>query len=794
MHSPLAFLKFGVKASLNACLFGVGGDLAVEVLPAMAKDLWNWWGKGRKEPELRDEAQSLAQLPVATVRQLVEQAVAEEAADQPLAVRQAATAYFTQLPGTIRQASRRPADPTGRTIPQSLPLSKPDDLMPFLPARLPRFKPGDRPAGIGDWELQELLGVGGFGEVWKAHNKDLGDVVALKFCCDARAAHSLRNELALLGRVQREGRGHGGIVQLRHSYLNAEVPCLEYEYVAGGDLAGLIHQWHRAPSANLVEQASRLLHGLAQIVAFAHRLSPSIVHRDLKPANILLQSTADGKVSLRVADFGIGGVAAKQAIAQTSSGTTRGQFLATALRGACTPLYASPQQRRGDEADPRDDVYSLGVIWLQLLCGDLTLEVTPDWRDDLAERKLPDDVMRLLSDCLASKVEKRLPDAGALAERLGRLVGAPAPRVVQAIPVATVAEDDPTDHVLGLLSRAQAAHRQARALAEQQHDYAGAAELLRLVPENLRDAALYAGLCERRDRVVRLDREMQSALKEVRLDDLRPVVEELLELTPGREKLRRLLDSLPPVPREIVNAIGMKLVLIPKGKFLMGSPDSEAERQANEGPVHEVEITRPFYLGAFPVTQAQYQKVMGSNPSQFSGNPNNPVEQVSWDDAVAFCKKLSEMTEEQRKKRLYRLPTEAEWEYSCRGGAISKPFHFGASLSSTHANFDGRYPYGGAPVGPYLQRTTPVGSYAANAFGLYDMHGNVWEWCIDWFDDAYYNQSPRQDPQGPHSGERRVLRGGSWSYNGRNCRAAYRDGGGPGNRFHDIGFRVLFPA
>ncbi len=265
---------------------------------------------------------------------------------------------------------------------------------------------------------------------------------------------------------------------------------------------------------------------------------------------------------------------------------------------------------------------------------------------------------------------------------------------------------------------------------------------------------------------------------------------------PTREaRLQELLASgVRPCAPVLTNGLGMQFALLRAGKFLMGSPKKEKGRQANEGPVHEVEIARPFYLGAFEVTQAQYQKVMGSSPSHFKDNPNNPVEQVSWEEAVAFCKKLSEMGEEKRKKRLYRLPTEAEWEYACRAGAVSSPFHFGGSLSSTQANFDGNHPYGGAPAGPYLQRTTPVGSYSANAFGLYDMHGNVWEWCQDWFDETYYNESPRQDPQGPHDGERRVLRGGSWGVSGWCCRAACRNGYVPGGRSHGIGFRVLFPA
>ena len=260
--------------------------------------------------------------------------------------------------------------------------------------------------------------------------------------------------------------------------------------------------------------------------------------------------------------------------------------------------------------------------------------------------------------------------------------------------------------------------------------------------------------------------------------------------------------------KTITNAIGMKLVRIPAGSFTMGSPTTEAEREPEE-LAHEVTITRSFYMSVYEVTQQQYLKVMGTvqgrgkyvahfNPDN-GGSPDHPVEQVRWPDAVDFCRKLSGLDEERKAGRTYRLPTEAEWEYACRAGTKTA-FHFGNALSAKQANFNGNYPYGDATKGPYVRKTAKVGSYPPNAFGLYDMHGNVSEWCSDYYDEDYYKNSPTKDPQGPAKGVLptgfrgdfyRVARGGSWLDEGRGCRAAYRLRFMPTDPYRIVGFRVV---
>ena len=235
----------------------------------------------------------------------------------------------------------------------------------------------------------------------------------------------------------------------------------------------------------------------------------------------------------------------------------------------------------------------------------------------------------------------------------------------------------------------------------------------------------------------------------------------------------------------------MKLVLIPAGEFLMGSPDSDKDALDIEKPQHRVRITRPFYLGVYEVTQGQYRAVTGENPSHFKGSDDLPVESVSWIAAIAFCNKLSEREGLKPYHQLgavsqsggegYRLPTEAEWEYACRAGSTTR-YNFGddAARLGEYAWF--RDNSGG--------KTHPVGQKRPNAWGLYDMHGNVWEWCWDGYDPGYYRQTPGADPVGPSQAAFRVLRGGSWDSYPRNARSASRYILPPALRNNFVGFRL----
>jgi formylglycine-generating enzyme required for sulfatase activity len=261
---------------------------------------------------------------------------------------------------------------------------------------------------------------------------------------------------------------------------------------------------------------------------------------------------------------------------------------------------------------------------------------------------------------------------------------------------------------------------------------------------------------------------------------------------------------------DLGNGIELEMVLIPGGSFMMGSPEYELECRDSESPQHLVNIQQ-FFMGKYPITQAQWKVVaalpqvnqkLNPDPSYFEGL-NRPVEQVSWYDAVEFCSRLAAHT-----KRPYRLPSEAEWEYACRAGTIT-PFHFGETITSDLANYDTNYTYGAGIEGKYRKKTTQVGSFGvANAFGLYDMHGNVDEWCLDdwhdnyegaptdgspWFDDMVTERSRINDNL--YQKQRNaVLRGGSWLSNPKYCRSASRDNNYRAERvliYGLIGFRIV---
>lgn len=274
---------------------------------------------------------------------------------------------------------------------------------------------------------------------------------------------------------------------------------------------------------------------------------------------------------------------------------------------------------------------------------------------------------------------------------------------------------------------------------------------------------------------------------------LKPFTFDVVTVNAQGKETRRQRQQAQGFAEDLGNGGKLAMVVIKGGAFSMWSPPAEKERADNEGPQHSVTV-KTFGMGKYAVTQAQWRAVaalpqisrtLEPDPTGFKGD-QRPVEGVYWQDAMEFCARLSKQT-----GRQYRLPSEAEWEYACRAGTTT-PFHFGETMTTDLVNYNGIYTYAAAPQGKPRAQTTDVGSFPPNAFGLFDMHGNVWEWCLDYWHDNYQG-APTDGSAWIAGGDLdiRLLRGGSWNSDPRSCRSAYRGRGSTDRRTNGIGFRVV---
>ena len=682
---------------------------------------------------------------------------------------------------------------------------------------------------VGRFTLQNFLGEGGMGSVWLAEDpKRKDDVrdgrVVLKFLRDdvRRCPEAVEQFKASYRKVQ----------QLFHEHI---CPLLDLgddptfgafqvmPFVKGMTLLELLKKEDPEKKGLPPEQVVAILQPVAKALDYAHR--EGLIHRDIKPGNIMVDPET-GKVF--VVDFGLA----------AEVRTSMSMHSRSTMQVSGTEPYMAPEQWMGQAQDGRSDQYSLAVVAWQMLTGSLPYQGSGMQLGFAVTNgpipELPDSLLHLqpaLAQALAKDRKQRFSSPVKFIDALaGKWEGeAPAePPLHQTTNVsrtALAAVPSSSDDLAALLQQTQESvarkHAQAKQLVQQEQQYAAAAEILSVIPEHLRDSDLFAEATTKRDRVQELDASIRQAVRDVRTDGLREQVDELLELQPHREDMTRLLAQLPKEPPkpsrpallvapfdvkqaaaaqeawakhlgidvEVTNSLGMKFRVIPPGTFDMGSPTSEPRRLGNETP-HKVTITQPKLFGVYPVTQGEWTKMTGSNPSDFksvAGQDTSrfPVECVSWDDAQEFIEKLNK--EHALGGWRYRLPTEAEWEYACRAGTVT-PFWFGSELNGKQANCDGELPYESGE-GPNLERPSVVGAYKANPFGLYDQHGNVWEWCDDWYGE--YDTSESQDPTGASSGSSRVLRGGSWFGYAFSCRSALRGHYVPSHRDHYIGFRVV---
>ena len=656
--------------------------------------------------------------------------------------------------------------------------------------------PGKIARKFGRYRIIRRLGKGGMGTVFLAEDTQLQRQVALKI-----PQFESDNDHELLERFYREARA---AATLNHPNLCpvhdvGEIDGIHYltmAYIEGQELAELVRPGEPLSG----EEAAAIVHKVALGMAEAH--DKGIVHRDLKPANISMNHRGDPVVM----DFGLARLTDRGETRLTQSGAVIG-----------TPAYMAPEQIRGDiEAiGPGCDIYSLGVILFELMTGEIPFDgpIAAVLGQVLTQEPPPPSKfcpgldLRLEAICLmmiSKQREDRYDSMYAVADALagflfettrnGAFLPNSGPHKIAADASSTYKISNSDDET----------RRNRRKRVPMSERMAAAAEIVQQSVGTVQDwaaprkkplgisigaAVLFLVACML---AFQFFGDADEGNRQPGSTD-----EVIVDSSPGRgsqgdggtvgdgTRTNGGTGQENGVPKrgrkEITNDIGMRLVLLPVGDFSMGESESQYAFD-DERPRHRVSMATPFYMGKYEVTQKEYVAVMGRNLSFFRSE-NRPVESVSWNDAREFCRKLGVL-----ENVVYRLPTEAEWEYACRAGSATS-WHFGNDASLLREFAWSSDIAGGS--------TSEVGYLKPNGFGLYDMHGNVSEWCSDWYSFNYYSESPGFDPQGPNLndaarlGYTKVVRGGSWDSTAATCRSAYRGTSSMMVRTSRTGFRVV---
>jgi formylglycine-generating enzyme required for sulfatase activity len=470
-----------------------------------------------------------------------------------------------------------------------------------------------------------------------------------------------------------------------------------------------------------------LLESLLPVLDFLHHQSPPVIHRDIKPANIIRRRSDGGLV---LVDFGAAKQATQSMLAKTGTAIGSAEFAAPE-QARRKPVFAS-------------DIYSLGVTCIYLLTQvspfDL-FDMNQDawvWRDYLVDNSVDEKLGKVLDRMIANVLPQRYQAA---AEVLAALNPKPDPVSSQPDRDPIVCSDP--DPVKKTIPQSKS----------------------KITRQKFKFETAKLEIMSKQTEII-TKQGFLGFKKQVEVEKQTQV------------KITKIQGEAEYITEDLGKGVKLEMVYIPAGSFRMGSNALDSEK-----PIHRVTIA-PFCMGRYTITQQQYQAIMGENPSQFIGD-NRPVETVSWDDAMSFCQKLSKLTGKQ-----YTLPSESQWEYACRAGTTT-PFCFGETITPDLANYDGNHTYGKAPKGKYRQQTTDVGSFSSNAFGLSDMHGNVWEWCLDaWHEN--YNGAPNDgSARTQNNNYSHLLRGGSWNNLPYFCRSADRGRIARDPCYNDYGFRVV---
>jgi formylglycine-generating enzyme required for sulfatase activity/serine/threonine protein kinase len=696
----------------------------------------------------------------------------------------------SSAPGLVSVSSSLPAPVAGAPSPPPT---------PFVPPEL---------AAHTQYQVLRELGRGGMGVVYLARHQIMDRLEVLKVVNRALLDRPGARE-RFLQEIRSAARlSHPNVVTAYSALQLGQLLAFAMEYVEGQTLLEVVKAHGRLPVALACFYAYQTALGLQ------HAFDNGMIHRDINPRNLILSCKGPRPI-VKILDFGLAKITQEK---DADVGlTAEGQMLGT-------PEFIAPEQMLdAARVDIRADLYSLGCTLYFLLTarppfqGNNRFQVQhahlfQQARPVNEERpEVPPELAAVVAKLMAKEPAQRYQQPTEVAEALLPFIKPGAPRPSPG-PVKEAKPGPPT------LPRAKSRKWLTAAWVVTcltLLTFLGilASDLLNRTPKNGGEAAPQ----DSGQQAVAGNRDKATPPAPLPKEDHPAAPAKGPDTDVGKTKGPPPLTAKAPFDRaqarelqqawakflgkkveetlDLGGGVTMDVVLIPPGSFVIGSPVEEVDREANEVP-HSVKLTRPFYVSKYPVTQAQYEIVMGQNPSWLSSagvrreevreldTRDFPVENVSWHDADAYCHKLVERTGWKAN-----LPTEAQWEYACRAGTTT-PFSFGTELNGTQANCDGTNPYGTPEKGPNQKRPCTVHSYAANAFGLYGMHGNVSQWCRDWYGE--YEPDKPTDPEGPDVGTRRVMRGGSWFSVAKNCRAARRTDFPPDYRCNDVGFRVAF--
>ena len=661
----------------------------------------------------------------------------------------------------------------------------------------------------GRYQIVRPIGQGGMGTVYLAKDLRLGTPVALKESIfgDEGMLKAFEHEARLLA-----GLRHSALPKVFDHFAEGEGNFLVMEYIAGNDLNEILEKRRKkleplgVPKPFEIEEVMNWAVQLLDALDYLHSRPSPILHRDIKPQNLKLAE----RNQIILLDFGLAKGAllhATQALPQKS------------VRGY-TPSYAPIEQIQGAGTDPRSDLYSLAATLYHLLTGleppdalrraNAILGGEPDPLRPAHEAnpQTPLAISSLLAKALALHCNARPVTAKDMLNLIREAQGAtPAgqsdgeagrqtvvsPPLHQTVPVYPNQQFDPQQVFYPTPARGETVPQHAAGMTNLIQD-----PLTQVDSAKRGRAKIWIGV------VITLVALAGIGLAAVYFatrnkKPLPPPVNQNRQVTLPPVKNSNTQNSNSPVVAPVIPE-GAKSVLgadhfvaIKVGDFIMGA---EEHGETNDVP-HTVKITRPFEMGKHEITQSQWEAIMGTNPSYFKGQ-TLPVENVSWEDVQSFITKLNELNDGYR----YRLPTEAEWEYACRAGSKAKyesnleaVAWYGDNSGLKQLNSEdlwnnNRQNYNKLLIENGCQ-SHQVGSKRANAWGLYDMQGNVWEWCQDWYGDTYYQDSPVNDPTGPTSGTQRINRGGSWYSQTERCQTTIRGKDSPETRLYNLGFRLV---